>query len=443
MKPGRRSDALTLIRSAPGRLELRRRYSTRLWPAMAFVARAYRRTLARRPRIVAVVGSVGKTTTMRTTSGALARPVRRPALLNANSHAAVGRALLTVRPWDRHAVLEVAISDKGQMRIQSRTVRPDVVVVTAIAHDHWQSFGTLEVTRDEKADILRPLPPTATVVANADDQHVRWMTTQTRARVILCGEAADAEVRATDVTLNWPHGMGFTINIDGQARPVQTKLVGRHMVFPALAAITVAHLEGVPLDEAIRRVEQVEPTPGRMQLMKLRGGAFALRDEFKASEDSFEAALSTLAEVPANRRIGVIGEIAEETGRDAYRNVGRQAAFLDRVIFVGTGKNMQSFRSGATKAGLDPARIERAHNAHEALTMLRDDVQPGDVVFSKGRWQQALGRVGLALAGKDVQCRADPCPFKRMLCDVCPYLEQPFTGLGISRSAPISETRTG
>ena len=431
MKPGRRRDALTLIRSGPGRLELHRRYSARLWPAMALIARVYRRTLARRPRIVAVVGSVGKTTTMRTTSIALGRPVRKAALLNANSHAAVGRALLGVRPWDRHAVFEVAIRDKGQMRIQARTVNPDVVIVTAIARDHWQSFGTLEVTRDEKADILRPLPPTATVVANADDDHVRWMATQTRARVILAGEAPDAEVRASGVALNWPAGMRFTINIDGQARPVQTKLVGRHMVFPALAAITVAHLEGVALDEAVARVEAVAPTPGRMQLMPLPSGAFALRDDFKASEDAFESAFRALSEIPAPRKIGVIGEISEATGRSAYRDVGRQAAFLDRVIFVGTGKNLQSFSAGAVEAGMARDRIERAHDAHEALEMVRIDLRPGDVLFIKGRWQQALGRIGLALAGRDVQCRADPCPFKRMLCDVCPYLESrpPFTGL--------------
>jgi hypothetical protein len=128
----------------------------------------------------------------------------------------------------------------------------------------------------------------------------------------------------------------------------------------------------------------------------------------------------------------VIGEIAEEIGPEDYRKVGAQAAFLDRIVFVGSSRHLQAFRSGATKAGMARDKIERAHNAHEALQMVRDDLQPTDVLFIKGRWQQALGRVGLALAGKDVQCRANPCPFKRMLCDVCPYLESrpPFTGLG-------------
>ena len=70
----------------------------------------------------------------------------------------------------------------------------------------------------------------------------------------------------------------------------------------------------------------------------------------------------------------------------------------------------------------------QAHDAHEALALLRDDLGPGDVVLLKGRWQQGLARIALALAGRDVRCRADPCPFRRMLCDLCPLLERPFAG---------------
>ena len=423
-------DALRLIRSRPGRLELRRRYSTRLWPLMARVAGVYRRTLGRRPRIVAVVGSVGKTTTMRTVSAALGLAVSRPALLNANSHAAVGRALLSVRPWQARGVLEVGIGRPGEMRIQAATVRPDVVVVTAIGRDHWQSFHTLEATRDEKADILRTLSPTGVAVLNADDQNVRWMATQTKARVVLVGEAADADVRASDIELDWPHGMRFVAHVGDETRPVRIRLVGRHMVYPALAAIAVAHIEGRPLDEAVAAVEAVDPTPGRMQTMATTSGAFVLRDDFKGSEDSWGAAIETLAAIPAKRHIVVFGEISEETGRTAYRDAGTKAgAFVDRSIFVGSGKNFRMYRSGAVASGLSANQIDHVHHAHEAVELLRDDLSEGDVVLIRGRWQQALGRVGLALAGRTVRCRVDPCPFKRMLCDVCPFLDQPFTGL--------------
>jgi UDP-N-acetylmuramoyl-tripeptide--D-alanyl-D-alanine ligase len=255
------------------------------------------------------------------------------------------------------------------------------------------------------------------------------MTTQTRARVVLVGESDDAQIRARDVVLDWPHGMRFNVEVDGQVHPASTRLVGRHLVFVALAAIAVGYLEGVPLDQAITRVAAVEPTPGRMQTMQLTSGAVALRDDFKASVDAFDAAFATLAEIPATRRVAVIGEIAEETGQQDYRDVGAKSAFIDRVLFVGSGKHFQAFRSGARSGGMPEDRIERVASAQDALEVLRHELAPGDVLFIKGRWQQALGRVGLALAGRKVRCTVDPCPFKRMLCDVCPLLDQPFAGL--------------
>jgi UDP-N-acetylmuramoyl-tripeptide--D-alanyl-D-alanine ligase len=427
----RRSDAIHLMRSSAGRLEMRRRYSNRLWPVAARVAGAYRMTFGRRIMVVAVIGSVGKTTTMRAVSAALGLKVSRPAFLNANSFAAVGRALLSVPPWRRRAVLEVGIGKHGEMAVQARTVRPNIVVVTGIARDHWQSFGTLEATRDSKADILRTLPRDGVAVVNADDEHVRWMATQTKARVVLVGQAQDAEVRATDVHLNWPHGMAFTVEAGGRRHQVQTNLIGQHMVFPALAAVAVAHICGVPLAEAIGRIEVLEPTPGRMMKMDLPNGAYALRDEFKGSIDPFLAGIEAFEQIPASRHLAVIGEISEQKSNDEYRQLGAMVgAFADEVVFVGSGKHMGTFRSAAKQAGFDGDHIVRARDAHEALTLIRPIVREGDVIFIKGRWQQALGRIGLALAGKDVKCRADPCPFKRMLCDVCPFLGQEFYGLG-------------
>ncbi|MEX2548131.1 MAG: Mur ligase family protein [Chloroflexota bacterium] len=433
MKPvHRRSDILVLIRSQPGRLELRRRYTTRLWPVMARVARAYRLTLARRPRIVVVVGSVGKTTTMRAVSAVLGLRVSRPALLNANSHAAVGRALLSVRPWQTRAVLEVGINGPGQMSIQAATLRPDVVVVNPIARDHWQSFHTLEATRDEKANMVRTLPATGVAILNADDPNVRWMATQTKARVVLAGEAPDAEVRVSHIELDWPHGMRFLVHIGDQTHTVRIKLLGRHMIYPAVAAIAVAYVEGMPIETAVAAVGTVEPTPGRMMTMALPSGAFVVRDEFKGTEDAAVAALDAFATIPAERHIVVFGEIAEGRGKDAYRDLARKAAgFVDRVVFVGSTTNFKLYRSGAVAGGLSRDRIDHVRHAHEAVDLLRDQLGPGDVVLIRGRWQQALGRVGLALAGRDVQCRVDPCPFKRMLCDVCPFLNQEFYGLGV------------
>lgn len=423
-------ETIRLLRSWPGRLELRRRHGKRAWHALAPIARVDRATLARRVRVVAVSGSVGKTTTMRAVSAALGLPVGASALLNANNYAALAGSVLRLGPRQRHAVLEVGIERPGDMRRYSAVVRPDVAVMTAVASDHWRSFSSIEHKRDEKAELVRGLPAAGTAVLNADDANVRWMAGRTRAKVVLFGFADDADVRATGVELGLD-GTSFEVHVGGASRPVKTRLVGRHMIHPVLAAVAVAAAEERDLDETVAALGELEPTPGRMQPLTGPNGAVLLRDDFKGTDDAYRAALAAFAELPAARHVVVFGEVFEESGRDVYREIGRLAgAFAELAVFVGTRtKDLRAFRAGATAAGLSRERVHHARHADEAVAILRGELRPGDAVLIKGRREQALGRVGLALAGRDVRCRADPCPFRRMLCDLCPFLEQPFAGV--------------
>jgi UDP-N-acetylmuramoyl-tripeptide--D-alanyl-D-alanine ligase len=417
------------MRSGPGRIELRRRYNKKLWRMTSPLSRVHRRTLGRRARVVVVVGSVGKTTTMRTVSAALGLRVHPMALANANAHSSVAYALLRITPRTRHAVIEAGIGGPGEMRIYAADTRPDIAVVTAIATDHWPTLHTIERTRDEKADILRALPPTGVAVLNADDPNVRWMASQTQARVNWFGFAAGANVRATNVELDWPHGMSFTIHAAGETHPVHLRLIGRHMVYPALAAVAVALAEGRTLAEAVAAVETVSPGQGKMALLVLPNGGVFLQDDAKGTVATYEAALETLATIPARRKTVVFGEIRQPPLPESatYGDLGlRVAAIADRAIFV--GKRFEEYQAGALSGGLAEERITRAADAHEAIEQLRDEVGPTDVVLVKGLWQQRLGRVGLALSGSDVRCRADPCPFKRTMCGECPFLEKDFEG---------------
>jgi UDP-N-acetylmuramyl pentapeptide synthase len=419
-----------LVRTSPGRLEIRRRLSFPLWPLSSRLARLHRRTLARRTRLVVVVGSVGKTTTARAVAAALGLRVRRLTLLNANSYSAVAGAVLHIRPWQRRAVLEAGIAVPGEMGAYADVVRPDVVVVTSIASDHRRSFASLEATRAEKVKMVRALAADGVAVLNADDPNVRWMAGETRARVVLFGRGADAAVRATDVALDWPHGTRFLLHAAGTTRAVRVRLIGEHMVHPALAALAVALTEGQDLDATIRAVSALEPTPGRMMPVVLPGGAVVLRDDFKGSLETFHAALDVLAALPARRRIAVLGEMSESPPREyaVYRELGaRVAAVAERAVFI--GRKFRRYRPGAVGGGLAEDRVVRARDVHEAIALLRQDLGPGDVVLLKGRWQQRLARIAFALAGREVRCRADPCPFRRMLCDLCPLLERPFGGL--------------
>ena len=324
----------TLLATPVGRLGVRDRLAEKAgraaWPA----AEAYRRTAIRHTRMVAVVGSYGKTSTTRAVVAALGGRPR--ATLDRNSDAVTARAVLRIRPGARHAVIEVAINGPRQMTRFARLLRPDVVVVTSIGSEHNRLLPTLEETRHEKAELVRSLPPTGLAVLNGDDPNVRWMAGQTQARVATFGFEPDNDVRATEVALEWPHGTRFVLHAGGETRPVRLRLLGRHLVYPSLAAVAVALAEGHTLDEALPPLEALPATPGRLEPVALPNGVILLRDDFKSHLETIQAALDVLAEVPA-RRLVVMGSVTEPQGNHRlYREVGeRVGEVASHAVFLG------------------------------------------------------------------------------------------------------------
>jgi UDP-N-acetylmuramoyl-tripeptide--D-alanyl-D-alanine ligase len=417
-------DIPDLFVTPAGRTQLREGVNYRLWPVTSRLAAIHRRTVVRRTRVVAVVGSSGKSTTARAVSAGLGIPTS--VRIQNNAWSAVSYAVLRIRPGQLRAVIEVGIADKGQMRGYARVVRPDVAIVSSIGSEHHRSLGTLEVTRDEKAWMVRALSADGVAVLNGDDANVVWMATQTRARVVTYGFGESCDVRAVDAHLDWPRGMRFRVVAFGAEREVALRLVGRHMVYPALAAIAVAHVEGVPLDEAIARLATLDPTPGRMQLVALPNGATVIRDEFKSSLETIEAALEAFGEVPARQRIVVLGDISEPPGKQhaAYRRVGELVGRVaDRLLI--TGRMRDDYTSGARRGGLPDRSISAtARTPHEIAAELSALLEPGDAVLVKGRDTERLARVVLILQGRTVRCDIRECPLRTVACDDCAMLER-------------------
>jgi UDP-N-acetylmuramoyl-tripeptide--D-alanyl-D-alanine ligase len=362
---------------------------------------------------------------MRAVTEALDRNVHRRAAFNAKS--SVARAVLRILPADRHAVIEVGIDKPGQMARYARLVRPNIAVVTSIGSEHNRSLKTLEVTRSEKAEMVRILPRSGLAVLNGDDRNVLWMRSQTRARVITFGFAESNDVRASAVTLEWPAGTRLTLHAGGETRVVKTRLIGKHLVYPVLAAAAVALVEGFTLDEVVPKLESLTATPGRMEAVPLANGAIILRDDFKSSLETIDVALDALSEIPAPRRIVVFGEVSEPPGSQGpiYRRLGERVAHLvSRAIFVGESGVWSPFAAGIKRGGLPPEKLINAgNNVCKAIDALRQSLAPDDVVLVKGRDNQRLQRVSLALTGRTVRCDISFCKAK-IRCEECPMLEQ-------------------
>jgi UDP-N-acetylmuramyl pentapeptide synthase len=399
-------------------------YNNRAWPLMMWLARLKRRTLARRTRIITVIGSFGKTTTTRALIQALDLPL--PSRPGGNALSILAQRVLRIRPGQERAVLEVGISRHRQMTTYAAMLRPNVTVVTSIGSEHNRSFGTLEVTRHEKAEMVRALPPDGLAALNGDDPHVRWMATQTCARVQTFGFGEHNDVRASSYALDWPHGSRFTLHAGDEIRQVRTRLLGRHQVYPLLAAATVGLAEGFAIDDVLPRLEAVEAIPGRMQIVPLENGAFLLRDDFKSGLETIEVALETLAEIPA-RRIAVLGSINEPPSSQGplYQRLGqRLGQIASQVVICTSHRNFRSYARGARGTGLASDRLTFAGtDVLRAIEVARAKLQPGDVVLVKGRLEERLGRVGLALAGRDVRCALIRCDLASQACETCPMLE--------------------
>ena len=368
--------------------------------------------------------------------------------MGANSGGWIALALFRLRPGTRHGVIEVGINGPGQMARYASVIRPDISVVMSVGSEHQRSLKTLETTRHEKAEMVRALPPSGLAVLNGDDPNVTWMAGETRAAVTTFGGGERNDVRATGIALDWPHGTRFTIHTPQGSRDVRIRLLGRTMVSAVLAAVTVALHEGQRLDEVLARLETLAPTPGRLQPVRLANGAMLLRDEFKAPEETIDAALDVLAEIPATRRIVVMGDVMEPVGSQGglYRRLGARAARVaSRAVVVTAGTNGVAFRAGARQGGLPgDAVIMAGRSVRRAAEALASDLAPGDVALIKGRDTQRLERIALTLMGRDVGCDLVYCNASLTRCDACPMLGQAWPGLWRDDHVdPSADLRTG
>ncbi|MEY2453590.1 MAG: UDP-N-acetylmuramoyl-tripeptide--D-alanyl-D-alanine ligase [Acidimicrobiaceae bacterium] len=414
---------MSLLRTRLWRTELRRNWQRVVIPVVTIVARVHRGTIVRNVRVVAVVGSYGKTTTARAIASVLGGDGR-------TRHLAL--MVLRLRRRDRHAVLEVRIRLPGQMARYARLVRPQIVVVTSIGSEHNKTLRTLEITRDEKADMVRALPPSGIAVLNGDDPNVMWMATQTRATVTTFGFDPSNDVWADDVRIDWPHGTRFVLHAENERRAVEMRLFGRHFVAAVLASVAVAIAEGVNLDSALVQLQRLPPTRNRLELQQLPNGAFVLYDHYKSALETVDAALDVLEEVPARRKIVVLGDVEEPPGRTIeevgamYDRLGaRVAAIATQATFVhiDTEGPRPTYVASAQAHGLHHPAMVEVNNVFDALSAMPSDLGDGDVVLVKGSAQQRFHRLALALSGRTVRCALVYC-HAHVECAHCPMLER-------------------
>ncbi|MGZ4793877.1 MAG: Mur ligase family protein, partial [Ilumatobacteraceae bacterium] len=203
---------------------------------------------------------------------------------------------------------------------------------------HSDRVGGIDGVARAKAELIGALPDDGIAILNADDHRVRAMSQMTSGTTLLFGEAADADVRICNLVLDEFARASFTIETPWGDADVQLSISGRHMALNAAAALACVGAVGGDLAAGAAALSDVALTAMRMQVDRALSGALILNDAYNANPTSMRAALDALVDLPAKRRVAIVGIMAEICDAAAeHRAIARYAA--DRgveLITVGT-----------------------------------------------------------------------------------------------------------
>ncbi|HEU5245308.1 MAG TPA: UDP-N-acetylmuramoyl-tripeptide--D-alanyl-D-alanine ligase [Gaiellaceae bacterium] len=324
-------------------------------------------------RVVAITGSVGKTST-KDILAALLRPRLRTvaAPRGFNNELGLPLTLCLVEPDTEVLVTEMAMRGVGQIRDLARIARPHLGVITSIAPVHLEQLGSLENIARAKAELLDELPPGAVAVLPEEAPELEPFVPE-GLDVRRFGQP-EAEVREGRMHVRW------------RGRDVGFDFSARHQATNAAAALTAAEALGVdPPGEPV----EVEFSIWRSQETDLPGDGLLINDAWNANPLAMRAALAHLLERANGRRtVAILGEMAE-LGADApgyHEEVGREAERVDVVL--GVGELARHYRPD-----------EWAPTAAEAVEVARGLVRPGDAILVKGSRSVGLEIVADALLG--------------------------------------------
>ncbi len=302
-------------------------------------------------------------------------------------------------------VLEMAANRPGDMKYFSELSSCNVGVVTAVSPVHLKFFKTIKKLFREKRLLVSNLEKTGYAILNRDDKDVYMMRKKTDADIISYGFHPGSTVRASDVhykfdrQTNWPQGVFFKVIHKGSVVPVYLPhVVGEHIIYPVLAAISIAVVFGLNLVEISRALQEICMPAGRMRILPGIKGTLLIDDSYNASPDSMKAALHTFSNIFVERdcrRIAVIGDMLELGSQsDRYhKEIGIRIHELKIDFLITVGPSAKAAARSAVDVGLNPDRVASFDNRVQAGLFLQQKLNKGDIILLKGSRAMSMEKI--------------------------------------------------
>ena len=333
-------------------------------------------------KVVAVTGSVGKSTTKEMIASVLSgtfRVSKTPA--NHNNDIGMPMAILDMPEDTEVAVLEMGMNLFREIAYLSGIAHPDVAVIINIGTMHIEFLGTQQGIRQAKLEILEGMTPQGMLLLNGDDTMLRYLDMVPKQRITYFGKSEGCDIRAMDVSQTG-QTLSFRVGAGRLTFPVEMKLEGEHYVADALAAVTVGLKLGVHPDQIRKQLDAFQNMSGRQEIFEAKGFTI-INDCYNAGPESMAAALNVLGNRPG-RHIAVLGDMLElgDCAQAEQYKIGRIAAEKADMVFA-FGPHAGRVLDGTITGGMSET-MGRAYESREDLAAaLKRAAKPGDVILFK------------------------------------------------------------
>ena len=297
------------------------------------------------------------------------------------------------REYPTYLILETGVDRPGDMSKLAEWLSPSILVLTRFPDIpvHVEYFATPEAVIKEKMQLANALTADGVIVYNHDDESIKAELAHVRQQAVGYGRYLPTQFKANADEIIYnddvPVGIGFTVGYISESVPVRVNgAIGVPLVYTYTGAIAVAAQCGVSLYDAAAALASHQPPGGRMRIIKGLKGSIILDDTYNASPTATEQALATLKEVKhAKRKIAVLGDMLElgKYSAGEHERIGSVVAGVADALFT-VGVRSRKVAEGALEFGLDEEFIFQYEEGVKAGKELQAYLQPGDVVLIKG-----------------------------------------------------------
>jgi UDP-N-acetylmuramoyl-tripeptide--D-alanyl-D-alanine ligase len=384
------------------------------------------------PKIIAITGSVGKTSTKDAIYAVLAGTAYvRKSEKSFNSEIGLPLTILgCANGWDNPylwfknivkgfllfvkknkypewLILEVGIGKPGDMKKTATWLKTDIVLITAIGSTpvHIEFFNSRKHLIEEKSQLIKTLKKDGILILNKDDEAVFEMKNKTKNHLISYGFQEGADIYGNSENIFYdenqiPQGIIYRVENGGSSLPVIINgVLGRNHIYASLGALAVSFALKLNMVTAIEKLKNYEIPPGRMHLLKGIKNTLIIDDTYNSSPFACEAGLKTLGEMKySGRKIAILGDMLElgKHTKEAHENIGKICKENCDILFS-VGPRSISIHDSALENGFIKENLFKFNNSIETGEFLINFLQKNDLIFIKGSQGMRMEKIVSAI----------------------------------------------